>query len=92
VHDKFHISKYLNEAVDQVRRTENKALRLENDDRLVGSKQLWLFKPANLSRKRRKELDALKKEDLKTSRAWAIKGELSSLLELRLYQFSERFL
>jgi transposase len=73
VHDKFHISKYLNEAVDQVRRTENKALRLENDDRLVGSKQLWLFKPANLSRKRRKELDALKKEDLKTSRAWAIK-------------------
>lgn len=73
VHDKFHVSKHLNEAVDQVRRRENKALRAEGDDRLVGSKQLWLFNPKNLSRKRKKELAALKAETLKTSRAWAIK-------------------
>jgi transposase len=73
VHDKFHVSKHLNEAVDQVRRRENKALRAEGDDRLVGSKQLWLFHPKNLSKKRKKELAALKEETLKTSRAWAIK-------------------
>lgn len=73
VHDKFHVSKHLNEAVDQVRRRENKDLRAEGDDRLVGSKQLWLFNPQNLSHKRKKELAALKEETLKTSRAWAIK-------------------
>jgi len=73
VHDKFHVSKQLNEAVDRVRRQENKALRAEGDERLVGSKQLWLFAPRNLSRRRRKELDALKRQTLKTSRAWALK-------------------
>src|SRR5271170_2596948 len=73
VHDKFHVSKHLNEAVDQVRRRENKVLRAAGDDRLVGSKQLWLFAPKNLSKARKRELDALRQETLKTSRAWAIK-------------------
>jgi transposase len=73
VHDKFHVSKHLNEAVDQVRRKENKTLQQEGDKRLVGSKQLWLFAPKNLSKKRKRELDALRQETLKTSRAWAIK-------------------
>lgn len=49
VHDKFHVSRLLNEAVDQVRRQESKTLVSGGDKRLVGSKQLWLFKPANLS-------------------------------------------
>jgi transposase len=73
VHDKFHVSKHLNEAVDQVRRQENKRLRAAGDDRLVGSKQLWLFDPKNLAGQRKKALHALKEEALKTSRAWAIK-------------------
>lgn len=73
VHDKFHVSKHLNEAVDQVRRKENKTLRAVGDERLVGSKQLWLFDPKNLSSERRKALNALKEESLKTGRAWAIK-------------------
>jgi len=73
VHDKFHVSKHLNEAVDQIRRQENKTLRAAGDDRLVGSKQLWLYNPKNLPSKRKKALDALKQETLKTGRAWAIK-------------------
>lgn len=73
VHDKFHVSKHLNEAVDQVRRQENKTLRAAGDDRLVGSKQLWLYNPKNLPSKRKRALDALKQETLKTGRAWAIK-------------------
>jgi transposase len=73
VHDKFHVSKHLNEAVDQVRRQENKQLKAEGDERLVGTKQLWLYNPANLSKKRMKALKDLKEESLKTARAWAIK-------------------
>jgi transposase len=73
VHDKFHVSKHLNEAVDQVRRAENKRLRKEGDDRLVGTKQLWLYGRTKLTSKRRRQLNEFRKSDLKTSRAWAIK-------------------
>jgi len=40
VHDKFHVSKYLGAAVDQVRRAENKALQAEGDERLKGTRHL----------------------------------------------------
>jgi transposase len=49
VHDKFHVAKHLGEAIDQVRRAENKALQAEDDDRLKGTRQLWLFNKASLS-------------------------------------------
>ncbi len=50
VHDRFHVSKHLNEAVDQVRRQEHKVLKKQGDARLTGSKQLWLFNPENLKK------------------------------------------
>ena len=73
VHDKFHIAKYLNEAVDKVRRQEHKVLKSEGDERLAGSKQLWLFRPENIREKRKEEFEALKNQELKTARAWALK-------------------
>jgi transposase len=75
VHDRFHISKHLNEAVDKVRRQENKALMKADDDRLKGTKQSWLFNPENMDEDRWIEFDALKDQELKTSRAWAIKEQ-----------------
>lgn len=48
VHDKFHIAKYLGEAVDKVRRAENRSLvKAEDDDTLKGTKYLWLTNPNN---------------------------------------------
>ena len=73
VHDRFHISKHLNDSVDKVRRQENKALKKEGDERLVGSKQLWLYNLDNIREERREEFDALRSQELKTARAWAIK-------------------
>lgn len=73
VHDKFHVAKHLNEAVDRVRRQENRTLRADGDDRLVGSKHLWLYHPDNLDSERKEELNALRGESLRTGRAWAIK-------------------
>lgn len=75
VHDRFHITKHLNEAVDKVRRQENKALRKEGDERLVGTKQLWLFRPENIHDDRRDEFEQLRQQELKTARAWAIKEQ-----------------
>lgn len=73
VHDKFHISQHLNEAVDKVRRQEHKILREEGDNRLAGSKQLWLYNPDNIPEPRLLDFEALRNQELKTARAWAIK-------------------
>src|SRR5690606_3122720 len=92
VHDRFHISKHLNEAVDQVRRQENKSLRQEGDERLKGSKQLWLFNPENLSEDRWIEFEMLKDQELKTSRAWAIKEQFRWFWEYRYAGNASKFL
>lgn len=91
VHDRFHISKHLNEAVDQVRRQEHKALKQAGDDRLSGSKQLWLFNPENLSDDRWIEFEALKDQELKTSRAWAIKEQFRWFWEYRYAGNAKKF-
>jgi transposase len=73
VHDKFHVSKHLNEAVDKVRRRENKTLQAQGDQRLKGARQLFLFSPENLPQKHIEDFERLKNSDLKAARAWAIK-------------------
>ena len=91
VHDRFHISKHLNEAVDKVRRSENKALLKADDDRLKGTKQLWLFNPENMSDDRWIEFDPLKDQELKTSRAWAIKEQFRWFWEYRYAGNARKF-
>jgi transposase len=73
VHDRFHIAKHLGEAVDQVRRAEHKSLKKEGDDRLTGSRYLWLTNEEHLSEERAASFEALKEANLKTSRAWALR-------------------
>jgi len=73
VHDRFHITKYLKEAVDKVRRTEHRALSREGDDQLKGTRNMLLFNPENLSDEKNEQLEALLKSTLQTGRAWSIK-------------------
>ena len=73
VHDKFHISKYLGEAVDKVRRAEHKELMAQGDETLKGTRQLWLYNPENFSPEQREEFCGLKDLALKVGRAWAAK-------------------
>ena len=91
VHDRFHISKHLNEAVDQVRRQEHKALKKTGDERLTGSKQLWLFNPENIRDDRWLKFEALKDQELKTSRAWAVKEQFRWLWEYRYAGNARKF-
>jgi len=77
--DKFHVAKYLGEAVDKVRRQEHKALMAEGDEQLKGSKYAWLTNPQNMTRKKKYEFKALRDSALKTARAWAIKELAMSL-------------
>jgi transposase len=53
VHDKFHIMKYMNEAVDKVRRKEQAKMKKEKDETLTGTKYLFLKSQKNLTEKRK---------------------------------------
>jgi transposase len=76
VFDKFHIAKHLSEAVDLVRRRENKQLRAAGDDRLTGTRYDWLRHPAKMEPADRREFAVLRDSNLKTARAWALKESM----------------
>lgn len=76
VFDKFHIAQHLSEAVDLVRRRENKQLRAAGDDRLAGTRYDWLRHPARMAPQDRQQFAALRDSNLKTARAWALKEAL----------------
>lgn len=77
--DKFHVAKYLGEAVDKVRRQEHKTLIAEGYEDLKGSKYDWLYNPENMTRQQKTRFKALRESTLKTARAWAIKELAMSL-------------
>ncbi len=79
VFDKFHVAKHLGDAVDRVRRQENKQLRAEGDDRLVKTKYQWLQNPDGMSSKQWQSFAPLRDSTLKVARAWAIKESAMSL-------------
>lgn len=73
VHDPYHLSQMLSEAVDQVRKAEQRVLREAGDDRLLGTKYVWLYGWENLPPAQQARFDQLRGQRLQTSRAWAIK-------------------
>lgn len=91
VHDRFHISQHLNMAVDKVRKVENKRLIEEGDNRLKGSKFLWLTNEENQKEKNKATFSELKISDLKVARAWAIKELFRAFWEYRYKGCAERF-
>jgi transposase len=73
VHDKFHIIKYLNDAVDKTRIAENKILTNEQDTSLEKSKYLFLKNEENMTDKQAIRFNVIKEMTLKTCQAWRIK-------------------
>ena len=73
VHDPFHLVKYMNEAVNEVRQSEHRRLQAQGDDILKRTRQLWLYGMENVPAKHAQRFDEIKELNLETSRAWAIK-------------------
>jgi transposase len=80
--------KVVNEAVDQVRREEQK-----KHPELARSRYVWLKNPQNLTKKQADKLDSLtlKKLNLKTSRAYHIKLNFQEIFN-QSYDVAERLL
>jgi transposase len=83
VFDKFHIAQHLTEAVDRVRRKEQKELKAKGNDSLKGTRYSWLRNPANMDRTERQLFAALKRSHLKSARAWALKQSAMELFDYK---------
>ena len=83
VHDKFHIMKMANEAVDKVRRGENSGehtrLLKDGDDRLKGSRYFWLTSLEHHSEKQHAKFQSICNLSLATERAWSYKDRLCDI-------------
>ena len=75
-YDQFHAVKIINDAIDQVRRAEQKQQGV-----LGGTRYIWLRNPDNLSERQRSTLEALPTRHLKTARAYQIRLAFQDLYE-----------
>jgi transposase len=71
--DRFHVAKLLNDAVNTVRKQENRELAAEGAYVPKGTKYVWTQNPENMPRERRASFELLRDCSLKAGRAWAIK-------------------
>jgi len=91
VFDRFHIMKHMNEAVDEVRREEHRELSEQQDDTLKGTKHWWLYAAENLPDQHQAAFARVRDQNLRTSRAWAIKETLRELWFYRSVGWARRF-
>lgn len=68
IHDRFHLVKYLNDAVDKVRRRE-----VRHHDELKNTKYLFLKNPENQTQKQLEKFESISEANYEVSRAWRIK-------------------
>ncbi len=93
--DKFHVAMHLGQAVDKVRREENRQLLESGDESLKGTKYLWLYHPEKLaertSESRLLDFDSLLRRSLRTARAWRLKEMLMEIWDLADRESARRF-
>lgn len=74
--DKFHVVKVLSEAVDAVRREEQR-----KHPELKRTRYIWLKNPTNLTANQRAQLSTLSKRNLKTVKAYHLQMNFKELWE-----------
>lgn len=74
VHDRFHLVKYLNEAIDKVRRRE-----VKQHEELKNSRYALLKNPENLTDKQHIHFDAIAGANYEVSKAWQVRENFKDL-------------
>lgn len=91
VFDRFHVVRLVTQAVDKVRRQEHKLLKEQGDETLKRTRHLWLANEENIPEWRREEFSELRKIELKTGRAWALKESLRPFWDYKYAKWAEGF-
>lgn len=82
VFDRFHIARYLGEAVNQTRLIEHRQLTASGNSSLKGSKFFWLARAETMNDSVRKRYGHLAEMNLKTAKAWSLKENFRSYFGL----------
>ena len=91
VHDKFHISKHINDAVNKTRVKEHRSMLKKNDDRLTGTKFLWLRGLEQLDDESLSQIEDMKKAGLNVAKAWYVKEMFKSFWDRRDASFARSY-
>lgn len=79
VHDRFHLIKYLNDAIDKVRRRE-----VKKEEELKNSRYILLKNEINLTEKQRIKFNAIRDANYEVSKAWQVKQNFKDLFNLEV--------
>ena len=88
--DRFHVAKLLNDAVNTVRKQENRELAAEGSYVPARTKYVWVQNPENMPPERRHIFDLLRTCSLKAGRAWAIKDAARKLWSYVTHGWAEK--
>jgi len=77
--DRFHVAKLLNDAVNAVRKQENRELAAAGEYVPERTKYIWAQNPENMSQDRRVQFELLRTCAYKVGRAWALKDTARQL-------------
>ena len=91
VHDKFHISKHLGEAVDKTRRREHAKLLKQGDKTLTNTKYKWLKGMDNLSDEALAHIKMIGRIELDVSKAWYLKELFKHFWDRRDKDYAMRY-
>jgi len=81
VFDKFHVYKYLSEAIEAVRRHEQAICSEEEGKLIKGSRWLWLKAKGKLKRKHRHTLEEIMAVNKRLQRAYLLKEDFEAFYE-----------
>ena len=91
IHDKFHISQHLGNAVDKTRRIEHAKLQKQGDESLTQTKYLWLKGMEHLSDEALCRIRMLGRCELGVSKAWYLKELFKHFWSRRDKDYAERY-
>lgn len=92
VYDRSHVMRLVMEAMDEVRRKEQRVLTQRGDRRLTGTKFLWLKTRARArTTTQQRAFAKLRQSTLQSARAWAMKEMFRRLWDFRSLARARRF-
>jgi transposase len=90
--DHFHVTMIVNKAVDEVRKAEQKHLEGEGErSSFFRSRYLFLYNYENIPAHRLERFEQLRRQALKTGRAWAIKENFREVWRHETVEAAETF-
>ena len=85
MHERYHVSAHLNEAVDSVRKEEHAQLSEQANEWLKGKKYLFLKSPESWRQEEKESFKELRQKDMKVTKAWGLKENFR-----HFWEFEER--